>query len=40
MNKQEKNTRYFYITLGVLGLLVVVAQAFIFLGYMIGEWMA
>lgn len=37
MNKQEKNTKYFYITLGVLGLLVVMTQAFIYIGYTIAE---
>lgn len=37
--QQEKSTRYFYIALAVLGLLVVTAQVFIYVGYMIGEWL-
>jgi hypothetical protein len=37
--QQEKNTRFFYKALAVLGLLVVTAQVFIYVGYMIGEWL-
>lgn len=37
--QQDKNTKYFYMALAGLGLLVVIAQAFIYLGYMIGEWL-
>jgi hypothetical protein len=37
--QQEKNTRFFYIALAVLGLLVVMAQVCMYVGYMIGEWL-
>jgi predicted nucleic acid-binding Zn ribbon protein len=36
-DKQEKNTLFLYQVLGVLVLLVVMAQAFMYMGYMIGE---
>lgn len=39
-DKQEQNTKYFYIALAMIGVVVLIAQAFIYLGYMIGEWMA
>jgi hypothetical protein len=38
-DKQEQNTKYFYMALAGLGLLVVLAQVCIYVGYMIGEWM-
>jgi len=37
--QQEKNTRYFYVALAGLGLLVVMAQVCMYVGYMIGEWL-
>jgi predicted nucleic acid-binding Zn ribbon protein len=36
-DRQEKNTLLLYQVLGVLVLLVVMAQAFMYMGYMIGE---
>ena len=36
-DRQEKNTLLLYQVLGVLVLLVVMAQAFMYVGYMIGE---
>jgi hypothetical protein len=36
-DRQEKNTLFLYQVLGVLVLLVVMAQAFMYMGYMIGE---
>lgn len=37
--QQDKNTKYFYIALGAVGLLVVAAQVCIYIGYTIGEWL-
>lgn len=37
--QQEKNTQYFYVALAGLGLLVVMAQVCMYVGYMIGEWL-
>lgn len=36
-DQQDKNTKYFYITLAVIGLLVVITQALIYIGYTIAE---
>jgi predicted nucleic acid-binding Zn ribbon protein len=36
-DRQEKNTLLLYQVLGVLVLLVIMAQAFMYMGYMIGE---
>lgn len=38
-DKQEQNTKYFYMALAGLGLLVLIAQFCMYVGYMIGEWM-
>jgi hypothetical protein len=38
-DKQEQNTKYFYMALAGLGLLVLIAQVCIYVGYMIGEWL-
>ena len=38
-DKQEQNTRYFYIALVGLGLLMLVAQVCMYIGYKIGEWL-
>jgi hypothetical protein len=37
--QQDKNTKYFYMALAGLGLLVVIAQVCIYIGYTIGEWL-
>ena len=36
-DREDKNTLLLYQVLGVLVLLVVMAQAFMYMGYMIGE---
>jgi hypothetical protein len=38
-DKQEQNTKYFYMALAGLGLLVLIAQFCMYVGYMIGEWL-